>query len=313
MAKIWIGEARRRLLGLGRDGRWGYRAGSSPASEPTALAALALLATEADDQGADDPGREAGRGAGAWLASTRNRDGSIGVSPSLPTPGWPTPLVALAWAALGGFEGPRAEAGRWLLASRGTTFTRDEDDPVGHDPTLVGWPWVESTHSWVEPTAMAMLALSREGQAGHPRVVEGVRVLRDRAIATGGWNLGNPIVFRTALRPFPAPSGLALLALAAADKASRSRSPVVAGGLAYLARALPETLAPASLGWGVLGLGAWGVEPPWAADRLASAYGAIAERRGSAVVELSLLLLAAGARSLDVLGCPARSEEAADA
>ncbi len=303
MANHWIGEARRKLLDLGRAGRWGYRAGSTPATEPTALAALALLATDGEDQG-----RDAARLAGAYLASIRNRDGSLGVTPSLPSPGWPTPLVSLAWAALGGFEAPRAGAARWLLASRGATFVRGQDDPVGHDGTLVGWPWVDSTHSWVEPTSLAMLALAREGQAKHPRVAEGVRVLRDRAIATGGWNLGNPIVFRTALRPFPAPSGLALLTLAAADE----MSPAVAGALAYLDRALPETLAPSSLGWGLLGLRAWGVNPAWAAGRLASAFEGVAGRSASAV-EWSLLLLAGGGRSLDLLGCPVRNGEAADA
>ena len=56
---------------------------------------------------------------------------------------------------------------------------------LGHDPTLTGWPWVGGTHSWVEPTSLAVLALRREGLGKHPRVEEGLKVIRDRAIVSG--------------------------------------------------------------------------------------------------------------------------------
>ena len=50
-----IDEARRRLLGLRRaPGAWSYRPGTSMAVEPSAMAGLALLAT---DPSADGPGR----------------------------------------------------------------------------------------------------------------------------------------------------------------------------------------------------------------------------------------------------------------
>ena len=42
-------------------------------------------------------------------------------------------------------------------------------------------PGSSGTHSWVEPTALAVLALRREGLGSHARVQEGVRLLRDRA------------------------------------------------------------------------------------------------------------------------------------
>ena len=35
-----------------------------------------------------------------WLASLQGRDGSLGVSEALPTPGWATPYGILLWAAL---------------------------------------------------------------------------------------------------------------------------------------------------------------------------------------------------------------------
>jgi len=358
MASDWRDDARRRLLGLRRrPGSWGYRPGTAPASEPTGLAGLALLAT---GEGDDRPGHGAASDAGRWLGSARRGDGSLGVTTSLPEPGWATPTALLLWSALGGFEAERSAATRWLLAARGRPIAREAGDPMGHDTTLVGWPWVAETHSWVEPTATALLALAREGQAGHARSLEGVRVLRDRAIPGGGWNLGNPVVFGTTLRPLPGPTGLALLALASVPRGPGPRpspphpSPLPKGGreqdwslapsgplphpegglgwgassdhrrssidaklvkpaLAYLRSALETTLAPVSLGWGLLGLRAWGESPPWAADRTASAFARLASRTPSAV-ELAMLLLAAGPRSLEALGIAAFHDgEAGDA
>jgi hypothetical protein len=229
---------------------------------------------------------------------------------------------------------------------------------MGHNGMLVGWPWVSGTHSWVEPTSLALLAMGREGRAGHPRAREGVRVLIDRAIPGGGWNVGNTVVFGTRLRPSPGPSGLALLALAKVDPPwgviSSPGHPKVPGGattpsprpsptrgegvreapsplvgermsgvestvgrpriseaIAYLREALAGTLAPASLGWGTLGLRAWGAAPADSRARLSLAYER-ASARGVQAVELALLLLAAGERSLDVLGVSPRPEESSD-
>jgi hypothetical protein len=144
---------------------------------------------------------------------------------------------------------------------------------------------------------MALLALAGEGLGDHPRVHEGVRLLLDRAIPTGGWNLGNPIVFGTALRPLPGPTGLALLALARLGH----RSKAVDQAIAYLRPALAETLAPVSLGWGLLGLQAWGAEPEAGQDWLGTAFEKLANREPGPV-ELAMLLLASGSLSLELLG-----------
>ena len=109
----------------------------------------------------------------------------------------------------------RRSAVAWLLAIRGKPGRPIPHNPMGHDVTLVGWPWVADTHSWVEPTAASLLALAPSVPSDQPRLAEGVRVLLDRAISTGGWNLGNPIVFGQTFRPLPGPTGLALLALGA--------------------------------------------------------------------------------------------------
>ena len=210
------------------------------------------------------------------------------------------PLTAfLLWAALGGYTTHRERAARWLLDQEGVAIPNlaAPERTVGHDTAIVGWPWVADTHSWLEPTAVAILALRREGKVDHPRVREGLRLIRDRAIPTGGWNYGNNTAFGRDLRPQPAPTGLALLALAGID----GRSEVVERAVGYLQESLPSTRAPQSLCWGVLGLRAWGCCPEAAADWLAQAFEQTLRRRDSSP-RPAHLLLAAGERPLELLG-----------
>ena len=300
MGPDWRDGDRRRLLDLRRAaGAWGYRATTATAVEPTALAGLALLGT--------DP--EASAVAAGRLATVRGRDGALGVTDGGAKPGWPTPYASLLWAAVGGHEADRAAALGWLLATEGAPIPLAERGPLGHDTTLIGWPWVAGTHSWVEPTALALLALGREGKLDHPRARAGVAVLCDRAIPTGGWNLGNPVVFGTALRPLPGPTGLALLALA---QIGGPPAAAVAPAIRYLRSALAGTLARASLGWGLLGLRAWGAAPGAAESWLGRASARAAGRPAN-VPGLALLLLAGGPRSLDDLGIAPRNEASTDA
>jgi hypothetical protein len=232
-----------------------------------------------------------------WLAAVQGPDGSLGLSPAQPAPGWTTPLGLLLWQAEGGHQAEEQRAVAWLLSQKGERMSRadDPDHIVGHDTTLVGWPWVGGTHSWLEPTAMAVLALRRAGLATHPRVDEGYRLIRDRAIVTGGWNYGNKAAFGHPLRPQPAPTGLALLALATRD----SRTPTVARAIHYLHETLPGVRASASLGWGLLGLRAWSSAPEEADRWLAEAYQR-AKGRPDASTKLSLLLLAGGEHALEL-------------
>ena len=157
---------------------------------------------------------------------------------------------------------------------------------MGHDASIVGWPWVAGTHSWVEPTAMALLAIAREGQTkppdGRPKGFACWSTGRSPKEA-GTWAI--PVVFRHAIsgrspvRPawpsWPWPG-------------SASRSKVVESAIAYLKVALAETLAPISLGWGMLGLRAWGAAPPESENWLASAFDKAARARAFHAVELAL-------------------------
>lgn len=301
LASDWVDDARRRLLRLqGKSGAWGYRRTTGPAVEPTALAGLALLAT-AQDEGA---GSGEATTSARWLASIRGRDGSLGVTASLREPGWATPFASMLWGAVGGFAAERRGAVDWLLSTRGVPVPRQAHGPMDHDTTLIGWPWTADTHSWVEPTAAALLVLGREGKWDHPRALEGRRILKDRAIATGGWNYGNPALFGATLRPLPQPTGLALLALARGG----DRDGVIRLAVAYLQSTLAETLAPASLGWGILGLRAWGAALEGGDARLRRSFERVASRGGDEVVPLAMLILAAGPGSLRVLDIRPRAE-----
>ena len=224
----------------------GYHATGPVSTEPTALAALALLAAN----------REASaRTLLAWLAGLQATDGSIGPTATQSTPGWPTSLAVLAtlFAQRNGLAARTFDANRgvaWILQTRGEALPRTPE--MGHDTTLVGWPWIEETHSWIEPTAMHVLALKAAGHSDHPRTREAVRLLIDRLLPDGGCNYGNTVVMGQTLRPHLQPTGLTMLALAGeADRDGRIKK-----SLEYLAAELPSIAAAASLSDGLLGLAA---------------------------------------------------------
>jgi len=289
----WTSRAQVELLRLrDRTGAWGYRKDRGPSVEPTALACLALWSCRS--QAPEEARPEAIQRGADWLQTLQKPDGSLGIAASLPNPCWATPHAILLWNALGEYAAARRRAAAWLLQQKGNPIALEGANigsVVGHDMTLVGWPWIEGTHSWLEPTAMAILALDREGLAYHPRVTEGIRVVLDRALPAGGWNYGNTSVFGRQLRPQPGPTGLALLALAAQPSQHRPRS--VDPAIAYLLRTLPEIRAPISLAWGVLGLRAWNATPAAAADWLSASY-AQYTGRPDMTTGLGLLLLAQG-------------------
>lgn len=296
----WVDEARETMLGMrSASGGWPYRSASEPCAEPTALAALALLGAIPSCASAQAQARAlaAAHTAGEWLARNQNRDGSVGVSQRLTSPGWPTPYAVCLWSALGGYALQRRRAVDWLLEQRGKVVTATIDEAIGHDASLAGWPWVPNTHSWVEPTALAVLALRGQNQDRHERVVEGLRLLVDRAVDSGGWNYGNKAVFGRVLRAQPAPTGLVLTALAGTD----TPRAVVERAIDYLLETLPATRSAMTLGWGVIGLKAWRQCPCSAAHWLAeSAEQALAH--ADPVPRLAHLLLAQSDHALGLLG-----------
>ena len=186
------------------------------------------------------------------LAKDQLSDGRVPIASLHPAVWWPTALSAIAWAGVDEFRVEKDRALQFILEVSGTTPAKIAGDPVGHDTTLRGWSWVEGTHSWIEPTALSMLALAAAGVTDHPRIQEGVRLLLNRQLPHGGWNYGNTTIFGRELHPMPESSGAALAALA-----GRVSQTEVTRSLSYLEGEVPHLRTPLSLGWGLLGLAAW--------------------------------------------------------
>jgi hypothetical protein len=174
----------------------------------------------------------------------------------------------------------------WLLANRGRQVEQSPD--FGHNTQLVGWAYAEQTHSWVEPTAMAVLALKAAGQENSSACREGIALLLDRQLPGGGLNYGNTIILGQPLRPHVQPTGIALLALASASNSSGQFSK----SIAWLRRNIGPHTTPLSLGWAVLGLQAHAALPPASEEWLAAAAARLRQRDG-ALHKLALLALAA--------------------
>jgi hypothetical protein len=278
----WLHQA---LDGLARGAACGYRPSGTPATEPTALAALALLTWQRHEPAVAKL---------EWLAQLQADDGSLGISAAEAAPGWPTSLAILAWAAWekaspnrARFTTNIAKAIDWLLRMQGKPIAQR---PEGHDSTLIGWPWVEGTHSWIEPTALAVLALKAAGHGKHQRTGEAVRLILDRLLTDGGCNYGNTVVLGQMLRPHLQPTGLALLALTGENDPSGG----VQRSIDYLHRELSERTAPSSLSYALLGMAAHNQETCQAEEWLADAAPRALMQR--AALQLSLLALAAAGR-----------------
>lgn len=235
------------------DGSWGYRPGSASAAEPTALACLALaewgIGDAVDVDGLD------------WLVANQRADGNVPTVPNVPSPGWTTAHAILAWhnATLetrNAYSSNIERGSAWLLSVSGRRLKKNPE-VFGHDTTLQGWPWVDGTHSWAEPTAYAVLALKVSGYSQHDRVREGIRLLLDRSIPGGGWNYGNSRVLGNTLRPFPATTGIVLAALYGEAHCGQ-----VDEAIGYLKTELTRLRSPMSLAWAMIGLRAWDALPP---------------------------------------------------
>ena len=270
------------LTRLAERAECSYLPGSPIATEPTALAALALLTCK-EETSADRALR--------WLVRVQSRDGNLGVTATDPQPCWPTSLAILAWAKAGARYWGRIErAHSWLLDAKGMALhprKGQENEVMGHNMALVGWPWVAGTHSWIEPTALAVIALKATGHGDHPRTREAVRLLIDRLLPTGGCNYGNTVVFGQQLLEHLQPTGLTMLALAG-EKSTDER---ITRSLDYLEQNLSGSVGTPSLCFGLQGLAAHGRAPvnrrKWLAESMENAL-----RRDRAPWHDALLLLA---------------------
>ena len=257
----------------------GYFALGEAASEPTALAGLAMRANGNVD---------AARLAADWLRNHQSEEGSVGVSASQSTPCWPTSLAILLWQTMDDpdkYAAPIAKGVEWALREKGTT--QEHRPTIGHDTMLIGWSWAANTHSWLEPTAMFVMALKGLGLSWHPRTREGVRLLVDRLLPHGGCNCGNTIVLGQELLPHVQSTGIAMMALAGES----DPDPRIELSLQYLEQELSGETTTASLCYGLMGLSAHLRSP---ADRFAWLESASqrSSRQGLSAYKLALIALA---------------------
>ncbi len=304
MSENWLDLVFSKLLASQTpQGAWGYRKGTEGMVEPTALATLALLSPPRPDF--VEEANRAAQAAADWLAKLQQPSGAVGLSAALPTPCWPTPLAMMVWTRWPDYQANLKLAARWLLARQGVTWENDEGDILGHNTSLVGWPWIQETSAWLEPTATALIALRAAGVDHHGRIYEAARLILDRAIPTGGWNYGNKRVFHNTLKSQPGPTGLALLALAGRDVPTATTNRAIA----YLQQTLPKLRSPRSLAWGVLGLQAWGRRPAEVDSWLQGCL-AVDPQLMERPTDLAFLLLGGQAAVVNMLRIPAMADEA---
>ena len=192
----------------------------------------------------------------ARLIHEQAEDGRLSVSRGHPDSHWPTALAVLAWQDSSHSQAAQGRAIRFLLETTGVHRPRRSDELAAHDTLLKGWPWVGGTHSWIEPTALGVIALKARGHEQHDRVREAIRMILDRQLPHGGWNYGNTLVFGRELHPMPESTGAALTGLAGVVGQEK-----VARSIAYLQGEVDRLRTPISLGWGLLGLAAWDLWP----------------------------------------------------
>jgi Squalene-hopene cyclase C-terminal domain/Prenyltransferase and squalene oxidase repeat len=246
------------------DGGWPYAAGQASTVEPTCAV---LMALRDETGGAASEARARGL---AWLRQAQHGDGGWGFSAADAESGWQTAWALLALEHEGEGDGARARGANWLLGTILPELTAQElkeaREKLSIDGGLYGWPWRRGEASWVEPTALSMLALITVPQTAtiQARLDMATRYLVDRRCGEGGWNFGNPVMLGAALPPRAYPTAWALLSLAGSARAA-----IRTGDAQALRNDMDRDGGALALAWGLLALRALGEDDTGAAGRLA--------------------------------------------
>jgi hypothetical protein len=263
---------------LSKLDRCGYSTDGAWSAEPTALVALAL-------QAHNEP--TAALRFADQLAAAQLSNGAVSTTGERDSPAWTTSLALLTWLATDEqqFQSQINGALEWSLTTHGKPAPKNPQ--IGHDPTLLGWSWAENTHSWMEPTCMFVIALKAAGLGDHPRTREGVRVVVDRLLSTGGSNFGSTVVLGQPTLPQVESTGLAMLALTG----ETNTDPRVEKSVRYLEQEINTRTTTASLCYGLMGLTAHNRRIANAESLLAAALNRELSR-GPSDFKLALIALA---------------------
>jgi hypothetical protein len=194
------------------NGGWGYAPGEDSIVEASAAVSLAI-APHAEAQAAHS-------NCLSWLISSQNLDGGWGISSSDGKSGWQTAWAVLALSQLTSNISGVYSGVNWLIKVDIAEINQEADkqmlrDMFSFDPNLRGWPWQPGEATFVEPTTIAMMALTtvQNSVPIQRRIDEGTKYLNDRRCDGGGWNVGNPEMFSKSLPPRAHPTAWAILAL----------------------------------------------------------------------------------------------------
>jgi hypothetical protein len=258
-------ESRREFLRASQnpDGGWGYFPGKQSWLEPTAYAMLALHGISEADGAVDR----------AWklVASWALPDGSVRPGAEVEDGTWVTALLVTLACVRGDYDQNTARSVGWLLRVAGAehnllmrAFSYFNLLKTKLDVSHTGWPWRDGNASWIEPTALTLVALKKaathfpSAELNH-RLQEGEELMLARRCSDGGWNSGNPNVLNFELPSYPESTGLALMGLQGRSAGE------LAGPLAVARRLRAETKSRLAQAWLGIALRLHG-ESPTAAD-----------------------------------------------
>ena len=248
------------------DGGWGYVSGRQSWIEPTAYAMLALNGRPGASDALDR----------AWrlLRSWQREDGAWRPADGVDRASWATALAVTLHCVRQVHDDGLVRGVDWLVGTRGAEgswFKRVlylvRPNLFGHDPSVLGWPWLPGTGSWVEPTCHALIALRRASaplaRLGYPqlrqlrkRVRLGERMLLERRALDGGWNYGNRIVLGEEMPSYPETTGVALVGMRGRGSFDADQA------LAVAQRHYEATRSPLARCWLAIGLRNYGLSLP---------------------------------------------------
>ncbi len=243
------------LTSQNADGGWGYKPGGMSYVEPTAAVLLALESLGQNTSAAYTRGRD-------LLLKLQRPDGGWSIAALDPDSGWMTAWAI--WALAHANQAAATRGAEWLVRVDSLHATNPADvagikQALKIDGSLMGLPWQPGDAGWVFPTALGLVALHALGYDQHPRVQDCIKFLLDRAIPSGGWNIGNPFVGTAPLPPTVINTSLVLIGLGG----FRISSEIVDKGHAWLVQRVAQARTAAELAWG-----AWALPDPILRTRL---------------------------------------------
>ncbi len=193
------------------SGGWGYSTGQKPVVEPTAAVLLAIRNEPLADNSFQ-------RGI-SWLLSCQHQDGGWGINEDDPESGWQTAwaLTALRYSTQN--QDSISRSVEWMVTVGTLEITQEEfqgeEIPKRDNIGAFIWPWLPGQAGWIEPAAMAVLALEglAKSRLADFRISAALNYFRQYRTVDGGWNVGNAGPLDTIVIPRAYPTALVLMAL----------------------------------------------------------------------------------------------------